>query len=276
MTDWREPFRHGEVIYDEPDGIIICANCLNVLQQFPPESIDLALADLPYGVTSCKWDSVIPLKELWKLYFSITKENAVIALTASQPFTSALVMSNPNLFRHEWIWIKNRGSNFANTVREPMKEHESVLVFSRGNWTYNPQSQERTGGGLSRVDYNVAYRSKSENYREFEGREKNVRPKMRVPSSWQKFNTEVGLHPTQKPVPLMAYFIATYSNEHELVLDNTAGSGSTLVAASQTHRRFIGIDISREYCELAAERVKAAKSGMTLKEYRQGQKPLFG
>jgi site-specific DNA-methyltransferase (adenine-specific) len=275
LSDWREPFRHGEIVYDEDDGLIICGDCLDVLPTFPSRQINLVLSDLPYGITSCTWDSVIPLKRLWELYLSIVKQNAAIVLTAGQPFTSALVMSNLNLFRHEWIWIKNRGSNFANTVREPMKEHESVLIFSRDNWTYNPQLQERTGGGLSRVDYNIAYRSKSENYREFEGREKNIRPKKRVPSSWQKFNTEVGLHPTQKPVSLMTYFILTYSNEGELVLDNCVGSGSTLVAASQANRRFVGIDIKREYCELAAERVRAAKSGMTLAQYRQGQKGLF-
>lgn len=125
-------------------------------------------------------------------------------------------MSNIEWFRHEWIWIKNRGSNFANTVREPFKEHEEVLVFSKGGWTYNKQLQERTGTGLDRVKYDLNYRSCSENYRDFEGRESVKRPSLRVPSSWQKFNTETGLHSTQKPVKLFEYFLRTYSNEGDL------------------------------------------------------------
>lgn len=232
-------------------------DCLEVMQRVPSASVDLVLCDLPYGITSCKWDSVIPLDALWEHYTRITKQSAIIALTAVQPFTSALVMSKPDWFRHEWIWIKNRGSNFANTVREPMKEHESVLVFCRKTpWTYNKQMQERTGSGGDRVKYGVAFKSKSENYRDFEGREHAMLPEMRVPSSWQKFNTEVGLHPTQKPVGLMEYLIKTYTNEGETVLDNTMGSGTTGVAAVRLGRVFIGIEKDDEYFEIAKQRIE--------------------
>ncbi len=234
-------------------------DCLQVMDKMIQKEIkvDMILADLPYGITSCKWDSVLPLDKLWDKYLRIIKENGVIALTASQPFTSTLVMSNPKLFKHEWIWIKNRGSNFANTVREPMKEHESVLIFSKGKWTYNKQMQERTGGGLSRVQYNVKFESQSENYREFEGRKENKLPELRVPSSWQKFNCEVGLHPTQKPIGLMEYLINTYTNEGELVLDNTCGSGTTLLAARNLKRKCIGIELEEKYCEIAKNRLTA-------------------
>jgi site-specific DNA-methyltransferase (adenine-specific) len=201
---------------------------------------------------------VIPFEPLWAAYRRVTKKNAAIVLTASQPFTGALVMSNPSMFRHEWQWIKNRGSNFANTVREPMKEHESVLVFSTGKWTYNKQMQERTGGGADRVKYGVAFRSQSENYREFEGRDHQQLPEMRVPSSWQKFNCEVGLHPTQKPVALMEYLIKTYTNPSELVLDNTMGSGTTGVACMNTGRRFIGIERDPDYFKIADARIQKA------------------
>jgi len=230
-------------------------DCLERMKEIPDGSVDMILCDLPYGTTSCKWDAVIPFDMLWKQYERIAKQNAIIALTASQPFTSALVMSNPKMFKHEWIWIKNRGSNFANTVREPMKEHEAVIVFSKGKWTYNKQMQERTGGGADRVKYNVSFESKSENYREFEGRKENKLPELRVPSSWQKFNTEVGLHPTQKPVTLMEYLIKTYSNEGETILDNCMGSGTTGVACKNTGRKFIGIELDDNYFDIAKQRI---------------------
>jgi site-specific DNA-methyltransferase (adenine-specific) len=229
------------------------------MKSIPDKSIDLVLADLPYGTTSNKWDSIIPLDDLWKEYLRITKEISAIVLTASQPFTSFLVTSNPLNFKHEWIWIKNRGSNFANTIREPMKEHESVLVFSKGKWTYNKQMQERTGGGADRVKYNVAFESKSENYREFEGRAENKLPELRVPSSWQKFNTEVGLHPTQKPVDLMRYLVRTYSNENDTILDNCMGSGTTGVACVLEKRNFIGIEKEEKYFNIAKERIEKEK-----------------
>lgn len=234
-------------------------DCLEVMKDIPDGSVDMILCDLPYGTTACSWDTIIPFEPLWKQYLRVIKQSGIIALTASQPFTSALVMSEPSMFRHEWIWIKNRGSNFANTVREPMKEHESVLIFSRGKWTYNKQMQERTGAGAERVKYEVAFQSKSENYREFDGREHKKLPTMRVPSSWQKFNTEVGLHPTQKPVALMEYLIRTYTNEGETVLDNCMGSGTTGVACINTNRNFIGIEMDEKYFEIAKKRIEEAK-----------------
>lgn len=230
-------------------------NCLELLPEIPDNFVDMVMCDLPYSITSNSWDCAIPLDLLWKEYLRIAKENAVFALTASQPFTSILVNSQIKLFRHEWIWIKNRGSNFANTKREPMKEHESVLIFSRGKWVYNKQMQERSGAGLERSKYNVRFESKSTNYRKFEGREKNIISKLRVPSSWQKFNTEVGLHPTQKPVPLFEYFIKTYTNKGDIVLDNCIGSGTTAVACMNLKRRFIGMEKDEEYVNVARRRI---------------------
>jgi site-specific DNA-methyltransferase (adenine-specific) len=180
--------------------------------------------------------------------------------------------------KHEWIWIKNRGSNFANTVREPMKEHESVLVFCRkGPWTYNKQMQERTGTGGDRVKYGVAFQSKSENYREFEGRPHAMLPELRVPSSWQKFNTEVGLHPTQKPVALMEYLIRTYTHENEIVLDNTMGSGTTGIACLNLNRKFIGIESDLKYFQVAKIRLEAHYSaGIPRAGFREECKGLVG
>jgi site-specific DNA-methyltransferase (adenine-specific) len=227
---------------------------METMKLIPDNYVDMVLCDLPYGTTSNKWDSILPINDLWIQYKRICKDNAVIALTASQPFTSMLVMSNLEMYKHEWIWIKNRGSNFANTVREPMKEHESVLIFSKGKWTYNKQMQERTGSGLSRMKYDFNTVTKSENYREFE-RPPSGGGELRVPSSWQKFNTEVGLHPTQKPVGLFEYLIKTYTNENEVVLDNCAGSFTSGVACINLNRKYIGYELDEKYFEIGKNRL---------------------
>ena len=239
-------------------------DCLTIMNDIPDNSVDMVLCDLPYGTTSCSWDTIIPFEPLWEQYHRVCKENAVIALFASQPFTSMLVMSNINEFRHEWIWIKNRGSNFANTVREPMKEHEEILIFSKGKWTYNKQMQERTGGGLDRAKYNVSWRTSSDNYRKFDDRENNQIGELRVPSSWQKFNTETGLHPTQKPVELCEYLIRTYSNVGDTILDNCMGSGTTGVACIHTDRNFIGIEKEQKYFDISQRRIKEVEDATKL------------
>lgn len=235
---------------------LIQGDCIEMMKTLSDKSIDAIITDPPYGTTACKWDSVIPFAPMWEQLKRIIKPNGAIVLFGSQPFTSALVMSQPKLFKHEWIWIKNRGSNFANTVREPMKEHESVLIFSDGKWTYNKQMQERTGGGGDRAKYLVEHNSrKREGTRAFEGREHHEITELRVPSSWQKFNVETGLHPTQKPIALLEYLIKTYTNEGETVLDFTAGSGTTGVAAINTNRKCVLIERDDTYCEIIRKRI---------------------
>jgi site-specific DNA-methyltransferase (adenine-specific) len=145
-------------------------------------------------------------------------------------------------------------------MREPMKEHESILVFSRGKWTYNRQMQERTGGGASRVKTPVKFATSSDNYRDFDRVETKQMPELRVPSSWQKFNRERGLHPTQKPVDLMEYLIRTYTNPSNTVLDNCMGSGTTGVACLNTGRRFIGMEMDADYFAIACQRIEAANA----------------
>jgi site-specific DNA-methyltransferase (adenine-specific) len=237
---------------------IMQGDCLERMKEIPEGKVDMVLTDPPYGTTQNKWDSVIPFDCMWASVLKAGKSNAAFTFTASQPFSSALVVSNPKLFKHEWVWIKNRGSNFANTVREPMKEHESVLVFSRGGWVYNKQMQERTGGGKDlvgkRVGTGKTQRSGVGDFKQFS--EIEALPELRVPSSWQKFNTEVGLHPTQKPVALMEYLIKTYTNEGDVVLDFTMGSGTTGVACANLGRKFIGIELDEGYFSAAAERIK--------------------
>ncbi len=226
------------------------------LSELRDQSVDAVICDPPYGTTRNAWDSIIPFEPLWAELLRVGRSSCVFVFTASQPFTSMLVMSQPKLFRHEWIWIKNRGSNFANTIREPMKEHESILMFCRGGWTYNKQMQERTGAGADRVKYNVAFRSQSTNYGKLKVPEKNQLSTLRVPSSWQKFNTETaGAHPTQKPVALMAYLVKTYTNEGDTVLDFAMGSGTTGEAALSANRNFVGIELDLQFFQFAETRL---------------------
>ena len=241
-------------------------DCFVVFNQLINNNIkvDMVLADIPYAInkkkkfTSNSWDLPIPLEEMWEKLLLLNKENGIYAFTASQPFTSKLVMSNLEMFKHEWIWKKNRGSNFANTVREPMKEHESVIVFSKGKWVYNKQMEERAESGKARANYDVEHTSKSSNYREFEGRKAHKISALRVPSSVQKFNVEVGFHPTQKPVALMEYLIKTYTNEGDTVLDFCMGSGTTGIACKNLNRNFIGIEKETEYFDIAQKRINEA------------------
>lgn len=253
--------------------LLIHADCLAAMADLPAASVDMILCDLPYGTTQNKWDSVIPLDALWAQYWRIAKPNAAVVLTASQPFTSALVMSQAQHFKHEWIWIKNRGSNFLNASREPMKEHESVVTFVRAKWTYNRQMQPRSGGGLGLVGKVVPHGGASDNYGNYHAT-RGVLPELRVPSSWQKFNTEVGLHPTQKPVALMDYLIRTYTNPGDLVLDNCMGSGTTGVAALAAGRRFIGIERDPAYFAIAQTRVNATRAPSPIRYHAPAQGPV--
>ena len=242
-------------------------DCLEGMKQIPDGTIDAVICDLPYGTTANKWDSVIPFEPLWEQYHRVCKPTAPIVLFAGQPFTSALVMSNPKEFRHEWIWVKNRGSNFANTVREPFKEHEEIVVFSKGGWTYNPQMQHRTGGGLDCIGSRIKCAGESSNYGEHKSYYIDSLPELRAPSSVQKFITSCDkdhFHPTQKPVDLLRYLVLTYTNEGDTVLDNCMGSGTTAIACIKEHRHFIGFELNKEYYDKACKRIKAEQAQLTL------------
>ena len=238
-------------------------DCLKVLPTIPNNSIDLVLTDPPYGTTACKWDSVIPFEPMWKELKRIVKDNSAIVFTASQPFTSALVMSNIKMFKYEWIWEKAVGSNFATVKYQPMKEHENILVFSKGTHKYYPIMQERKGKGLERI-LNPFKTNSTSNGEVYNNIKKNNAEQnytyLRNPSSIQYFNNREstrGLHPTQKPVALLEYLIKTYTNENDTVLDFTMGSGSTGVAAKNTNRKFIGIELDNNYFDIAKNRIES-------------------
>ncbi|AGN34374.1 DNA methylase [Vibrio phage pYD38-B] len=237
-------------------------DCLERMKEIESGSVDMILTDPPYGTTACKWDSIIPLEPMWEQLKRIIKPNCAIVMTASQPFTSVLVSSNIKQFKHEWIWRKNAGSNFGALKYQPMKEHESIIVFCGSRVNYYPIKQERAESGKAMIMAGVkskaskgldVYGGLNQGY-DNSNNDKN----MRVPSSVQLFNRERGLHPTQKPVALMEYLIKTYTNEGETVLDFTMGSGTTGVAAKNLNRNFIGIELDEGYFEIAKERIDKA------------------
>ena len=223
-------------------------DCLDLMRQIPDGSVDMVLCDLPYGTTNCKWDSVIPFESLWAQYRRVIKQKGAIVLTASQPFTSALIASNFQDFRYCWVWDKAKAANFPQVKYAPLKVHEDVAVFGGG---YIPQMTNgvfRKKGGYS-VSREAAVSAGAP-----EAYNGEYYPKS-ILSFSVAGNKDSGLHPTQKPVALMEYLIRTYTNEGETVLDNCMGSGTTGVACINTGRKFIGIEKDEKYFAIARDRI---------------------
>ena len=227
-------------------------DCLEIMPTLPASSVDLVLCDLPYGTTACKWDSIIPLDAMWKEYSRVCK--GPIVLTASQPFTSTLVMSNKKQFRHEWIWHKSRITNPFDAKRAPMKCHESVVVFC--GKIYNPilrKGDPYRGFVSSTSKIGSAYRLANSQHKD--NPEGLLLPRSVIEISDGQKNKQ---HPTQKPVALMEYLIKTYTNPGDTVLDNCMGSGTTGVACVNTGRNFIGIEKDSAYFSIAEKRINDA------------------
>ena len=241
----------------EPNTLIN-DDCLNAMKFIPDNSISMILTDPPYGTTKCSWDSIIDLPLMWEQLRRIIKPNGAIVMTASQPFTSVLVTSNLKMFKYEWIWEKDGGSNFATVKYQPMKEHESVLIFGKGKTTYNQIKQERIGSRKGKETTTIDSGRSDSVYGTQNGGKKLKVSKLRCPRSIQRFNRERGVHPTQKPVALMEYLIKTYTNEGDTVLDFTCGSGTTGIAAKNLNRDFIGIEMDEGYFNIAKERIEQA------------------
>jgi DNA modification methylase len=236
---------------------ILLGDCLELMKDIPNGSIDMILCDLPYGTTACKWDTIIPFDKLWEQYERIIKPNGAIVLTASQPFTSALVMSNPKIFKYDFSWDKKKLSGILNAKKQPLRRHEDILVFYKSLPTYNPQM--RYDGKKTGIKYHIV---DSENYRKTEIVNKYADDGSRYPTSIiDNINGVIGNskeklpHPTQKPIALFEYLIKTYTNENDLVLDNTAGSGTTAMACLNTNRQFIVMEKEQKYYDIILKRV---------------------
>ena len=235
---------------------VLQGDCLGVMKDIPDKSVDMILADLPYGTTACKWDTIIPFEPLWEQYNRVIKDNGAIVLTASQPFTSALIMSNIKMFRYCWVWDKKKGGNIMNLKSQPYKVHEDVCVFSTKPHLYYPimtEQKERTG-----KTYSSGVANGIENYGDIRTYNKKY-PKsiIEISNADQRCKT----HPTQKPVALFEYLIKTYTNEGDLVLDNVAGSGTTGVACQNTNRKYILIEKEEEYINVIKDRLEELKEG---------------
>ncbi len=233
-------------------------DCFVEMKRIKEYSVDMVLTDPPYGTTACKWDSVIPLDRMWGRLNRLVKPSAAIVMTASQPFTSALVMSNIKMFKYCWVWEKNYGSNFAVARKQPFKEHEDICVFYKKQPKYNPIMEPRSETGKKFVA-NCSYDKRKSDHSNMTNGKANRDPNWRLPGSVRKFNMQVGLHPTQKPVALMEYLIRTYTNEGDIVLDFTMGSGTTGVACVNLNRKFIGIEMDDKYFKIAQERIGEAR-----------------
>jgi len=235
------------------NGQFLHGDCLELMRDLPDGSVDMVLCDLPYGTTACSWDSVIPFDALWEQYWRVCKPNAAVVLTASQPFTTSLIGSNMRDFRYSWVWEKTNATGHLTAKKMPMKAHEDIPVFYRLSPTYNPQKTKgharvRKSSTKNRDNEYLGVTIPTHSYDSTE----------RYPRSIQVFASDKktsSLHPTQKPVALFEYLIRTYTNPGDLVLDNTAGSGTTAIAAENAGRRWICMERDPDYYAAAVGRV---------------------
>lgn len=232
-------------------------DCLELMATIPDGSVDMVLCDLPYGTTRNKWDSVIPFEPLWEQYWRVLKKNGAVVLTGAQPFTSALVMSQPKAFKYQWVWEKSQAVGHLNAWNQPMRKHEDICVFYRKQPTYNPQITDKPAENQRPQTKRT---KPTDNYGVHGLDVFRCSPDKSMPASVLKIpNAQKTIHPTQKPVALMEYLIRTYTNEGETVLDNCMGSGTTGVACINTCRNFIGMERDEKYFAIAKERLDAMK-----------------
>lgn len=235
---------------------IFNTDCIAGMSMYPDKSIDMILCDLPYGMTGCRWDSIIPFELLWQQYYRIIKDNGAIVLTSCQPFTTKLISSNPKMFKYCWYWYKNQPTGFANSKKQPLRCIEEVCVFYKHQPTYNPQ-------GIIVLDKPIKRKGKmlpdhGDSVYRMDGSLSHDTETCIVhyPRQVLEVKCERGLHPTQKPVALFEYLIRTYSNPGELVLDNCMGSGTTAVACIKTGRSFTGFELDEKYYKMTFQRIE--------------------
>lgn len=249
-------------MFDNDNKWLMQGDCLERMKEIPSGSVDMILTDPPYGTTACKWDSIIPLEPMWDQLKRIIKPNGAIVMTASQPFTTILIASNINGFAFCWVWDKCFAANFVQAKRQPLKDHEDVVVFTKTGKqpNYYPQMTKRDkpikkGGNKQSKAIPITLTPTSKSFGDSVKVYDEKHPTSQIRFSCRKGR---GLHPTQKPVALMEYLIKTYTNENETVLDFTMGSGTTGVAAKNLNRNFIGIELDEGYFNIAKDRINLA------------------
>jgi DNA modification methylase len=236
------------------------ADCFDVMPMIADKSIDCIIADLPYGTTACKWDSILPFDKLWYEYKRIIKDNGAIVLFGSEPFSSHLRLSNFSMYKYDWIWEKHHKTGYLNAKKRPMKIIENISVFYSKQCCYNPQglvvANKTMKNSKSKMEINNT--NKTSTVSGGINKKSYIQEYENYPTEILKFKSMNGnvQHPTQKPVALLEYLIKTYTNENELILDNTMGSGTTGVASQNTNRKFIGIEKETNYFDIAVKRIK--------------------
>ena len=241
--------------YVDKSGMLFNGDCLEVMKNMEDKSIDCIICDLPYGTTACKWDTIIPFELLWSQYSRIIKDNGAIVLFGNEPFSSYLRLSNIKDYKYDWKWIKSKPSGHLNAKKQPMRAYEDICVFYKKQCTYNPQ-------GLTYGEFNNNRPSRKNktlgDYTFGIERDFGISNAKGYPKNILEYPNPNNnkLHPCEKNVQLLEYLIKTYTNESETVLDNTMGSGSTGVACLNTNRNFIGIELDKDYFNIAKERIK--------------------
>ena len=236
-------------------------DCLEVMDELIKQNVkvDAIITDPPYGTTACKWDSVIPFDKMWERINKLIKPNGAIVLFGSEPFSSSLRMSNIKNYKYDWYWNKSKPVGFANAKKMPLKDIETISVFYKKLPIYNPQGLIKCDRLINNSTKQIKHNNISNQNGGAFKTETYKQEFTNFPRQVLKFNVECGLHPTQKPIPLLEYLIKTYTNEDELVLDFTMGSGSTGVACLNTNRKFIGIELDKKYFNIAKKRLEEAK-----------------
>jgi site-specific DNA-methyltransferase (adenine-specific) len=230
-------------------------DCIEGMRLIPDKSVDMILCDLPYGTTACKWDTIIPFKPLWEQYRRVIKDNGAIVLTAAQPFTSSLIMSNIGLFKYALVWNKVNASSGLHAKSQPLRSHEDILIFGKGKVFYNPQMEQAEKRRVDKerdIPNGEAFNGKVKK-RVYDNKGLKY-PKSIITIS--NANQRDKVHPTQKPLALFEYLVKTYTSEGDTVLDNCMGSGTTAVAALRTNRNFIGFERESEYVRIANQRIE--------------------
>ena len=250
---------------------LLHGDCLELMKDLPDKSIDAIIADLPYGTTACKWDSIIPFEPLWAQYKRIIKENGAIVLFGSEPFSTELRHSNLKMYKYDWIWDKVQPTGMTLCNKQPMKNHEIISVFGKGKINYYPQMEDRekeldtTKWKMKKLrSENGNYSSKDNDSTKKVYKQKYPRTIITFHKSANECNNTKRVHPTQKPVALLEYLIKTYTNEGDVVLDNTMGSGTAGVASVNLNRNFIGMELDEGYFNIATNRIQEAKNNKTL------------
>lgn len=247
---------------------LIQGDCITEMQKLIKDEVkvDMVLTDVPYGTTACKWDNIIPFDEMWDCLDNITYENTPILLFGSEPFSSALRMSNIKNFKYDWVWYKNTTSGFPFAKYQPLRNHEMISVFYKKRPYYNPIKEERDLNEASKKRYEYKFDGAydTEVYGLTAQKNGRLMENKRYPTTIKRFktvpNSKGRLHPTQKPTDLLEYLIKTYTKEEDIVLDFTMGSGSTGVACKELNRNFIGIELEKEYYEIAKSRLNDAQT----------------